>query len=227
MNEALVNVPGYLDRPAMFDGCCGGGGAAMGYYQAGWRVIGVDTEPQPNYPFEFVQGDAVHYFAANWRKFEGAHASAPCQKFSGMSACRPGLAEEYPDLVAVFRGLFEMSGLPYVLENVPRSPLRPDLMLCGQMFGLELYRHRIFESNVHLWQPYHPKHVIPASKAGHWKPGTIMSVAGHVSPIAVARAAMGGIDWMTRDELAEAIPAQFSRFIGEQLLEHMDARVAA
>ncbi|OMC41902.1 hypothetical protein A5742_31475 [Mycolicibacterium fortuitum] len=86
------------------------------------------------------------------------------------------------------------------------------------MFGYELYRHRLFESNIKLTEPLHPAHVKPASKAGHWKPGTIMSVSGHVSPIKLAREIMD-IDWMTRDELAESIPPYYTEYIGRQLIE--------
>lgn len=216
-----------MSGPRLLDLFCCAGGAAMGYHRAGFEVVGVDIAPQPNYPFEFVQADALHYLAQHWQEFDAVHASPPCQRYSAMAACRPGLAETYPDLVPPTRALLELTGLPYVIENVPRAPLRPDLMLCGQMVGLPLYRHRIFESNVHLWQPEHPKHVIPASKAGHWKPGTIMSISGNVSPMAHARAAMG-IDWTTRAELAESIPPAYSELIGGQLLEALASqRLAA
>lgn len=214
-----------MNRPQMLDLCCGAGGAAMGYYWAGWDVTGVDLAPQPNYPFEFVQRDALHFLAENWRVYDAVHISPPCQRFSGMSACRPGLSETYPDMIAAARGLLELTSLPYVIENVPRSPLRPDLVLCGQMFGLELYRHRIFETNWFSLQPEHPKHILPASRAGHWVPGTVMSISGHVSPIAKAREVMG-IDWMTREELAESVPPAYTQHIGEQLLASLEGVAA-
>jgi DNA (cytosine-5)-methyltransferase 1 len=213
-------------RPKLLDLFCKAGGAAMGYHRAGFEVIGVDIEPQPNYPFEFHQADALHFLAEHWREFVAAHASCPCQFYSGMSACRPGLAQEYPDLIAATRGLLDLTGLPYVMENVPRSPLRPDLMLCGAMFGRALYRHRIFESNVFLWQPEHPKHMVRASKAGHWEPGTVISVSGNCGPIALAREVMD-IGWTNRRELAESIPPYFTEHIGTQLLAHLNAEAAA
>jgi DNA (cytosine-5)-methyltransferase 1 len=89
------------------------------------------------------------------------------------------------------------------------------------MFGLELYRHRLFESNIHLNVPLHPEHVKPASKAGHWKPGTVMSISGHIAPIAKAREVMG-IDWCNREELAEAIPPAYTEFIGSQFKQWLD-----
>lgn len=209
----------------LLDLFAGAGGAAMGYHRAGWEVTCIDIAPQPRNPFTFVQADAIHYLAEHWQDYDAVHASPPCQRYSGMSACRPGLADEYPDLIAATRGLLELTGLPYVIENVPRSPLRPDLVLCGHMFGLKLYRHRVFETNTFMWQPEHVKHVIPASKAGHWKPGTIISISGHVSPIAVAKEAMG-IDWMSRDELSEAIPPAMTEFIGTQLITHLQEAAA-
>lgn len=210
-------------KPWILDLCCGAGLVSRGLQLVGFRTHGVDLYPQPNYiGDEFTQADALEFLrTADMRRYVAIHMSAPCQLWTGMASCRPGLNEKYPDLITPGRPLLEATGLPWVMENVPRSPLRPDLMLCGQMFGLPLYRHRIFESNMLLMQPEHPKHLIPASKAGHWKPGTIISVSGHCSPIALAREAMGGVDWCTRDELAEGIPLPYTRFIGEQLMAHL------
>jgi DNA (cytosine-5)-methyltransferase 1 len=214
-----------MNTPKLLDLCSKAGGAAEGYRRAGWNVTCVDIEPQPRNPFTFIQADALHFLAEFWGDFDAVHISPPCQRFSGMSACRPGLADEYPDLIAASRGLLELTGLPYVIENVVGSPLRPDLMLCGAMFGRQTYRHRIFESNAFLWQPEHPRHAIRASKAGHWQPGTFISVSGNCSPIALAREVMD-IDWMTRRELGESIPPYFTEHIGRQLLDHV-ARAAA
>lgn len=200
----------------------------MGYYRAGFDVVGVDLHPQKNYPFKFVRDDALGYLetiislggARGWG-FDAVHASPPCQRYSAMSKCRPEIAEKYPDLVDPVRDLLIKTGLPYVIENVPGAPLHDPVMLCGQMFGLELYRHRLFESNIPLQAPDHPKHVVPASKAGHWTPGTIMSISGHVSPMWKAREVMG-IDWCNRDELAEAIPPHYTEHIGRQLLQAIE-----
>lgn len=208
-------------RPLLLDLFCGAGGAAMGYHRAGFDVVGVDLNPQPNYPFAFYQADALEFLLDFGGKFDAVHASPPCQRYSAMSKCRPGIAEEYPDLVDQVRNLLVMNGLPCVIENVPGAPLLDPITLCGQMFGLELYRHRLFESNIPLVAPEHPKHVIPASKAGHWKPGTVMSISGHVSPMWKAREVMG-IDWCTRDELAESIPPQYTRWIGTQLIQTLE-----
>lgn len=212
-------------KPRLLDLFSCAGGAAKGYADAGFEVVCVDIDPQPRNPFESHQADALHFLAEHWREFDAVHASPPCQRFSAMSACRPGLGETYPDLIAATRGLLDLTGLPYVMENVPGAPLRRDLMLCGHMFGRALYRHRIFESNVFLWQPEHPKHVTPGGRAGHWKPGEIISVSGNCSPVALAREVME-IDWTNRRELAESIPPYYTAHIGAQVLAHIQGAEA-
>jgi DNA (cytosine-5)-methyltransferase 1 len=144
--------------------------------------------------------------------------SPPYQRHSRMSNCRPGLAGDYPDLIGAVRELLEATGKPWVIENVPGAPLRNPVTLCAWSFGRELYRHRLFEAGggFTLPQPAHREHTAPASRAGHWKPGTVMSVAGHVGNVALARQVME-IGWSTREELAEAVPPYFTRWIGEQL----------
>ncbi len=212
-------------RPKLLDLCCCAGGAAMGYWRAGFDVYGVDTEAQPNYPFWFQKGDALTFPLDG---FDAVHASPPCQGYSAMSTCRPGLADKYPKLIGPLRDRFVSAGIPYVIENVEaaKKEMVNPVSLCGQMFGLELYRHRLFECSFDLTAPEHPEHVIPASKAGHWEPGTIMSVAGHVAPIAKAREVMG-IDWTTREELAEAIPPAYTEYVGAALLGVLTKEAAA
>ncbi len=219
-------------KPLLLDLFCGAGGAAVGYHRAGFDVVGVDINPQPRYPFRFVQADALDFTSwhlATWAnpQWDAIHASPPCQGYSAMSNSRPEIDGKYPRLIEPVRELLQATGLPYVIENVPgaKNEMRDPVTLCGQMFGLELYRHRLFESNTWIEQPEHPAHTVPASKAGHWKPGTVMSVAGHVSPIAKAREVMG-IDWMTRDELAESIPPAFTEHVGSYLLLAVQEAVA-
>lgn len=189
--------------------------------------MGVDIAPQPHYPCEFRKNDALHFmdlFLEYGWAFDAIHASPPCQGYSAMSACRPGLSDEYPKLIEPVRERLLATGKPFVIENVVGAPLNDPVMLCGRMFGYELYRHRLFETNWPLPQPEHKgsMHLMPASKAGHWKPGTVMSVSGHVAPIAHARKIMD-IDWMTRDELGEAIPPYFTEYVGAHLYDHIEA----
>ncbi len=203
-----------MRRPRALDLFSGAGGAGMGLHRAGYDVTGVDIAPQRNYPFTFVQADAL---TVDLSSYAFVWASPPCQRHSRMSACRVGLRDKYPDLIAVMREKLERWGGPYIIENVMGAPLIDPVMLCGAMFGLETYRHRIFESNYQLKVPSHPPHAVPTSKAGHWVPGTFISVAGNCAPMSLARAAMG-IDWTTRAELVEAIPPAFSEHLGRQMI---------
>jgi DNA (cytosine-5)-methyltransferase 1 len=210
-------------KPRLLDLYCGAGGASAGYDRVGFEVTGVDINPQKNYPFHFNQGDALEFLYEYGHYFDAIHASPPCQRHSAMSNCRPGLAEKYPDLIDATRQALLEFNKPWVIENVPGSPLNNPITLCGQMFGLELYRHRLFESNIDLDEPVHPDHVMPASKAGHWKPGTVMSISGHIAPIAKAREVMG-IDWCNREELAEAIPPAYTEYVGKQFMGWISIR---
>lgn len=190
----------------------------MGYHQAGFtEIVGVDIEPQPNYPFGFIQGDALN---SVWllRDFDLIHASPPCQAFT---VARVIHGREHPNLIPETRTLLESSGVPYVIENVPGAPLRKDLELCGSMFGLttahgRLRRHRIFELS------YPAPILVPPHQ--HW--GKTISVFGHGGHVYHGvddwREVMG-IDWMSRDELAEAIPPAYTRYIGEQFLSQLAA----
>ena len=214
-----------MSRPRLLDLFCGAGGAAMGYHRAGFDVVGVDINPQPRYPFEFVQMDALEAFDHfGWNDFDAIHASPPCQHFSQMSKCRHGLAETYPDLVDPARQLLIASGKPYVIENVTGSPLQNWAQVCGSGLGMTLQRHRWFESNVPLWgvpcahgqNAWNPDYGHATGRKrrrvpviGEWR------IKKHLQDEAM------GIDWMTLPELSEAIPPAYTEFIGNQLLAHL------
>lgn len=188
----------------------------MGYYRAGFDVTGVDIEPQKNYPFTFIQGDALECLAAHGHEYDAIAASPPCQRYSAMTNCRDH--EAHPDLVGPVRELLKASGRPYVIENVIGAPLNQPIMLCGAMFGLKVYRHRLFECSWFLLAPPHVPHRDQTPKAGKGiSPKGFISVAGNTGRVAYARQAMG-IDWTNRDELSQAIPPAYTEFIGKQLL---------
>lgn len=227
-------------RPRLLDLFCGAGGAAMGYQRAGFDVIGVDIAPQPRYPFEFDQGDALQYLRDLISRdlfigpIHAIHASPPCQHYSDL-AYRNGNADEWPALVEPVRALLEATGLPYVIENVEGAPLFDPVTLCGVRFpDLAVIRHRLFETNWTLTQPLHTPHPLCYTRdkrKAHYgafpEDEAFVSVnGGGNSSVARAREAMG-IDWMTKDELNEAIPPAYTEFIGRQLLVRMCPEVAA
>lgn len=208
---------------------CGAGGAAMGYHQAGFEVVGVDIAPQKRFPFEFIQSDweaALHTIVDLWERTGEAyavHASPPCQHYSKMTK-KWGTEENHPDLIPPVREALEALGVPYVIENVEGAPLVEPVTLCGTMFnlqsqGYELIRHRIFESNFELRAPGPCNHHADMPKLpvyGH--AGGTSTRDGLKFPGTDAWREGMGIDWMVGKELAESIPPAFTKWIGQQLL---------
>ncbi len=195
--------------------CCQGG-ASRGYADAGFKVVGVDIEPQPRYPHTFIQGDAVAYAKQHGAFYDAVHASPPCQGYSDAAMLR---GNDHPLLIAETRAALEALGLPYVIENVggARPELRDPVLLCGEMFGIRTYRHRLFETNWPLPQPYHPSHVARQAKMGRPpKGGEYIQCVGNFSGVQQGREAMG-MPWASRDGLREAIPPAYTRYVGEQL----------
>jgi DNA (cytosine-5)-methyltransferase 1 len=205
-------------RPIILDAFGCQGGAAMGYHRAGFRVWGNDHDAQPKYPFEFAQMDALDFIAEYGPYAVAGHGSPPCQLFTLAQRIQ---GNDHPDLIAPTRDAFEALGIPYVIENVEgaREHLVDPVMLCGAMFGLGTYRHRLFEASFPLEVPDHPKHEAKTTKMGRRpKPGEMMHVVGNFSGVEQARKAMG-IDWMTRDGLRESIPPAYTEYIGKQLID--------
>lgn len=231
-------------KPILLDLFCGAGGCTKGYQEAGFCVVGVDIEPQKNYcGDDFVQRDALEvlrdldqghglgpftrYVLAS---FDAIHASPPCQFYSQLGAMHPD--REYPDLIEPTRALLIAAGLPYVIENVPGAPLisGSDLFgghgveLCGSMFGLGvergyLRRHRLFETSFEVTQPTCAHKGMAVGVYGH---------GGHSGKHrmlyrAEAAEAMG-IDWMTRDEMTQAIPPAYCKHVGEFLMREIQRR---
>lgn len=191
----------------------------MGYHRAGFEVIGVDLNPQPHYPFEFHQADALTYPLDG---FDVIHASPPCQHYSALNNGRWGNANGHPDLVAPVRD--RLRGRFYVIENVVGAPLLDPVLLCGSMFGLgvegfQLRRHRLFESSVQLDRSLPCEHEGPTLGVyGHGRGGG--PLRGRTANAAQAREIMG-MPWATRDEVSQAIPPAYTEWIGRRLLEVM------
>lgn len=216
----------------LLDLCCGAGGALEGYYRAGFHdYLGVDILMQPRYPRRagggFVQADAVTFLEfllheGGIKAFDAIHASPPCQRWTQAAKIRK---QEHPDLITPLRPLLEASGLPYVMENVQGAPLINPVLLDGTMFPeLHTKRPRLFEANWHIESPFF-RFKVPQVKMGRDpKDHEWIQVIGNFTNVDEGRRAMG-IDWMTRDELREAIPPAYTEFIGKQLVEQME-RVA-
>jgi DNA (cytosine-5)-methyltransferase 1 len=205
-------------KPRLLDLCCGQGGASRGYHDVGFDVTGVDLVPQPYYPYTFIQADALDYVAQHGTEYDAIHASFPCQAFTKAWKIRKN---EHIDLVTPGRTLLQATGRPWVMENVPGSPLHDWIELCGCMFrDLNVYRERWFEPSpdVHLIQPPHRRHDQRITKMGRPpQPGERMHVVGNFSGVAAAKAAMG-IEWMTREGLRESIPPAYARFTGAAVM---------
>jgi len=215
---------------------CKAVGAAKGYADAGFEVLGVDIVPQPNYPYKFVQMDAIEFLRTqDLSEFDAIHASPPCQKHSKCQqlakARNDGKYGDHKDFIADIRDLLEKIGKPYIIENVEGSPLKNPISLYGSQFdNLYTQRKRLFESNIPLKLPDKKmqRHKTPTVGYGIGEDGWI-SICGNGGVrgmnakqiILYWGFALGGIDWMTREELAEAIPPKYTEFLGKQLVSYI------
>ncbi|WP_199834599.1 MULTISPECIES: methyltransferase domain-containing protein [unclassified Streptomyces] len=202
----------------VLDLCCGAGGLSMGYYLAGFDVVGVDINPQPNYPFTFHRADALTFPLDG---FDLIHASWPCEHYANVTKWR-GSQADHPDLIVPGRDRLMTSGIPWVIENVPETAkagiLRPDYLLCGSQFGLRMRRHRIFETSWggggDLLPPcWHPR--------GRNK----LLAFEHKGERAYADAM--GCTWMSSAEARKAVPPAYTQWIAAQYLTHIRSEVAA
>jgi SAM-dependent methyltransferase len=194
----------------VLDLCCGAGGLSWGYWLAGYDVVGVDLHPMPNYPFTFHQADALEYLAAitasgEIERYDLVHASWPCQHFANVTQWR-GSRDDHEDLLTPGRRLMAKTGRPWVIENVPEAPLRPDYLLCGSQFGLNVRRHRAFETSWYgggeLLPPcWHHKGLLPFMHKGERAYADAM-----------------GCTWMNKTEARQAVPPAYSEWIGRQFL---------
>lgn len=227
--------------PLLLDLFCGLGGASRGYVEAGFEVVGVDINPQPDYPYEFIRMDALTYLTVlPWAAgsalpsgpYDAIHVSPPCQHGAAITrGTNAHLRDSYPNLYAPTKDLLQRLGLPYVIEN---PDARPDVVLCGAAMGLSVLRHRKFElGGWSTFQPTHPKHAGKVRgwrhgvyEDGVWPDGRVMVAVygkgGGKATLAEAKAAMG-IDWSDDyDQIKEAIPPVFTEFIGTGLRALVD-----
>lgn len=229
----------------LLDLFCGAGGSAVGYHRAGFdEIVGVDIEPQPNYPFEFHQADVTqlmftdkgppvdHFWSMiNVSRFDLIHASPPCHDWSPLVSVTG--VDGSRDLLVKTLDRLRAQLTPWVVENTMRAPLpnqatldgRHGVVLCGTMFGLKVIRHRLFETSMPVSAPQHGSHAGEFyTPAGHGDPNWRQRDAQpHRAGAGYAnrcRQAMG-IDWMNRDELSQAIPPAYTEWIGSRFLEQV------
>ena len=207
---------------------CGAGGASAGYVQAGHTVTGVDLHPQPDYPYKFIQGDALAYVAEHGHEYDAIHASPPCQASTTLAkGTLAYLGKEYPQLIPATRAALAQHHGPTFLENVVGADMRADLTLCGEMFGLRVIRHRRFEINgATVPVPNHIPHrgkvlghnhyaYTSESDGGYYFP--VYGHGGGKGSLAMWQDAMR-INWTNnRRSITEAIPPAYTRYIGSHL----------
>jgi DNA (cytosine-5)-methyltransferase 1 len=241
LDQAVRDANG---RPIVLNLYCCQGGSAAGYEAAGCFVLGVDKDPQPRYPYLFVQADAL-WFLAEFAEWISAHvllvdASPPCQLYSRTWKIN---RRSHPDLIAPTRALIVATGRPYVIENVEEAApeLRDPVTMCGAMFpGLHTYRHRLIEAGGWtLVPPQHPRHQHDTVKMGRPlksraqylaqgedRDGDWYHAVGHFSNVPYVKADMG-VGWMNRDGVSECIPPVYTEFIGRAFLASRAQEVAA
>ncbi len=214
-------------RPRLLDLFCGAGGAAVGYHRAGFEIVGVDIKPQPRYPFEFVQDDAMTYVAKG--RVDAIHASPPCQAYTTMGQRFAETQAAHPALIAKIRQAIRLAEVPYVVENVvgARAELDHPTLVCGRALGLGVGRHRLFECSFSTMR-------LQCACNGHELPvygkldgrrvwtrvdGSELRAAKTLKQASEAM----GIGWMTGKELNQAIPPQYGLWIGTHLMNALKA----
>lgn len=216
-----------MTRPRLLDLYCAAGGAGMGYHRAGFDVVGVDINPQPHYPFEFIRADCLSLNLDFLRSFDAIHASPPCQLYTRKTATWGRERKhwtDHPDLLEPTRKMLEEAGRPYIIENVVGAPMRCDVMLCGTMFGLRIIKHRQFElsfpvayllpecDHSDVYNPWQGKGRT-AEKFREAQDTPWLPMAGGAS----RKAGISG-------DLYNAIPPAFTEWLGAHLLQEISSK---
>jgi DNA (cytosine-5)-methyltransferase 1 len=198
----------------------------MGYHAAGFDVVGVDKDPQPLYPFEFHQSDAIAFLLKHGHKFDAVHASPPCQAFTVYGNNRGHVRDDHPNLIPATRAALRASGLPYVIENVEgaRAELQDPVRICGTGLGVRVRRHRLFETNwplsgVACDHGRFTDRIFPGS-SNRPNGRTVMNVGEYRVPLETQRAVMG-MPWSDLHGISQAIPPAYTEHIGRQLAAYL------
>lgn len=215
----------------LLDLCCCSGGAARGYHNAGFEVTGIDIVDRPRYPYTFIQADAIDYVLTHGHEYDAIHASWPCQHDAAITkGTNHRLRHRYADLYEKGKAAMLTTGQPWIIET---TAARPDIVLCGTQFGLPILRHRKFE--VHGWTPMAPPHTRHRGRVRGWRHGqyhegdylAVYGKGGGKATVPEMQQALG-IDWTdVHEELTEAIPPAYTRFLGEQLHAQLTTAPAA
>lgn len=216
--------------PNLLDLFGGAGGAGEGYRRAGFTILGIDIEPHPDYPGEHHVMDWAEGLARFGDWADVIHASPPCPRYS--VATPEAARDKHPDLVGPVREALQATGKPYVIENVPGSPLHDPVLYCGSSFFLRARRHRLFESNAPLAAPPCSHHTQPTpvvgvygnhpDRPGGWKRPDGTSRGVKATSVEDASDALGIYHMTNWPDLADSIPPAYTMHIGAQLIDHLN-----
>ncbi len=218
-----------MTKPVVLDLFCCQGGASRGYVDAGFDVIGVDHIDQKLYPYPFYVADALEFVVSTDLHFDAVHASPPCQGETLLQFVNNN-RENYDRLIEPTREVLTKLGKPFIIENVQGAELHNPIRLCGEMFGLKVIRHRLFETN---WPLTEPKHIKHRGKVKDWRHGKY-TADGYYVPVYGDGGGRGttadwadamDIDWMNKSGLRQAIPPAYTKYIGDQLMDYLTRNV--
>lgn len=219
-----MSTPNFL----LYDLFCGAGGASAGYSRAGFQVRGFDRVHSKRYPFDFTHYDFNDFDPADFADADAFHASPPCQRWSPASRASRS-QHKHPDFLPLIREFLVSTGKPYVIENVPESPLAQNIKLCGSMFpGLRVRRHRVFELNFPIERlrcsHHRMVHVIRLfnnlTRRTDPRVNWLTIIGGGNYPVQEGRSAMG-VPWMTHRELSQSIPPAYTQYIGTWMFDYL------